>query len=539
MSMRFPLSSWSRRALLAAFALSLLALGSASSPAPSQGVAKRAAAIAPYERGVIVVGFKAGVSGAASHAALERAGIARASTPPDPFVTVTLRGGVSMTRAIAALRERPAVAWAVPDYIAHAAQVEPAPFYPNDPGAAGVPRGWEQLQWNFVGTFGVDAPQAWANLRAAGHPGGEGVIVAVLDTGVAYADHGRFVRSPDFRSNEFVQGYDFVSHGPYPEDHNGHGTQVAGTIAEATNNGVGVTGLDWACRIQPVRALGIQHGTGVDSDIADAIRWAAGLHVEGVPDNATPADVINMSFGGKGASSTMQAAINDALARGAVVVAAAGNLAYDAGGDSPAGLDGVITVGGVDPTGQIASYSNFGRVVSLMAPGGVLLTDAMGNSEGILSTLELPGTGYTYAYYAGTSQATPFVSAAVALMKSVYPSMTPAEAKKLLMASADPASRCANPTDPSAPGCGAGLLDVDAAVVLASTQSQCVPGCGDGLVCSANQCVSASSIAGGVTGETNVTYGGCSATGRTPGDDALCLAAALMVALVLSRRSRV
>ena len=432
-------------------------------------------------------------------------------------------------RELAALKRDPDVIYAEPDYVRHRMG---APVTPNDP--------MYEFQW---GLPMVRAPQAWSRTT-----GSATLTIAVIDSGI--------LPHPDLQ-DRLVAGYDFIADPTNANDGDGrdadptdtgdasetssalHGMHVAGILGAASNNGVGVTGLDWACRIQPVRALGIQHGTGVDSDIADAIRWAAGLHVEGVPDNATPADVINMSFGGKGASSTMQAAINDALARGAVVVAAAGNLAYDAGGDSPAGLDGVITVGGVDPTGQIASYSNFGRVVSLMAPGGVLLTDAMGNSEGILSTLELPGTGYTYAYYAGTSQATPFVSAAVALMKSVYPSMTPAEAKKLLMASADPASRCANPTDPSAPGCGAGLLDVDAAVVLASTQSQCVPGCGDGLVCSANQCVSASSIAGGVTGETNVTYGGCSATGRTPGDDALCLAAALMVALVLSRRSRV
>src|SRR5205823_4486898 len=129
-------------------------------------------------------------------------------------------------------------------------------------------------------------------------------------------------------------------------------------------------------------------------------------------------------------------------------------------------------------------------------------------------TIQLPASGFTYAYYAGTSQAAPFVSGAVALMKAVYPAMTPAEAKKLLMASADPASRCANPSDASAPGCGAGLLDVDAAVVLAATQSICMPGCGDGLVCRSGQCVSASSISG-VTGQGNVTFGGCALSDRS------------------------
>ena len=105
-----------------------------------------------------------------------------------------------------------------------------------------------------------------------------------------------------------------------------HGTHVAGIIAANTNNGVGVAGLDWSCQLVIVRALGISHGTGVDSDIADAIRWAAGLHVDGVPDNPHPADVINMSFGGSGFSQTMQDAVNDAVGAGAIIVAAAGNL---------------------------------------------------------------------------------------------------------------------------------------------------------------------------------------------------------------------
>ena len=149
-----------------------------------------------------------------------------------------------------------------------------------------------------------------------------------------------------------------------------HGTHVAGIIAADANNGIGVAGLDWNCRLLIARALGISHGTGVDSDISDAIRWAAGIHVDGVPDNPTPADVINMSFGGTGFSQTMQDAIHDAVGAGAIVVAAAGNLAVDAKGDSPAGLDGVITVGAVDSSGKIAAYSNYGSVVALMAPGG-------------------------------------------------------------------------------------------------------------------------------------------------------------------------
>jgi serine protease len=247
-----------------------------------------------------------------------------------------------------------------------------------------------------------------------------------------------------------------------------HGTHVAGIIAADANNGVGVAGLDWNCRLLIARALGISHGTGVDSDIADAIRWSAGLHVDGVPDNAHPADVINMSFGGNGFSQTMQDAITDAIAAGSIVVAAAGNLAIDAKDDSPAGLAGVITVGAVDQSKTIASYSNYGSVVALMAPGGSPQRDpTTGTPMGVLSTIELVGSGFTYTYYAGTSQATPFVAGAVSLMRAVHPHMSAAEAKRILQASADPSAQCANPDDPTTQGCGAGLLDVDGAVAMA------------------------------------------------------------------------
>ena len=476
MPMRFPLSRWSRRALLAAFALSLLALAAASRPAPSQGVAKRAAT-APYERGVVVVGFKAGVSGAASHAALERAGIARTSTPGDPFVRVTLRRGLSVTSAIARLRARSAVAWAVPDYIAHAAQAAPAPFYPNDPGASGVPRGWEQLQWNFVGTFGVDAPQAWANLRADGHPGGEGVIVAVLDTGVAYADHGRFVRSPDFRSNEFVRGYDFVSHSPYPEDHNGHGTQVAGTIAEATNNGVGLTGLAYGVRLMPLRVLDSQ-GDGDASQIAKGILYAVNHG----------AQIINLSLeftaGTVKASSIPELidAIDYAHRKNVLVVAASGNegiaqLSY------PAKAKWVVAVGATTEDGCMGYYSNYGAGLTLVAPGGGADSDLRGDPnchpdapEGgdiyqeTFADVESPSVrvfGLPSGYF-GTSMAAPHVSAVAALIIAsgvIGPHPTVAEIIARLKSTATPLG--ANGNDPR--HYGAGLVDAARATAPAGS----------------------------------------------------------------------
>src|SRR5262249_42763576 len=155
--------------------------------------------------------------------------------------------------------------------------------------------------------------------------------------------------------------------------------------------------------------------------------WAAGISVSGVANNPTPADVINLSFGGRGLSHTLQDAVDDALAAGAIVVAAAGNTSSDAQFDSPAGLRGVITVGAVDQAGHPAPYSNYGTVVSLLAPGGLLTDSADGTSQGVLSTILLP-TGYSYVYYAGTSQAAPYVTATIALMKALIPNLQAPEA---------------------------------------------------------------------------------------------------------------
>ncbi len=351
-------------------------------------------------------------------------------------------------RAIAAeLAHDPDVAWAEPDFVRTRAA---ASTHPDDP--------WFPQQW---GLQMIRAPEAWSRTTGSGQ-----ITVAVLDTGS--------LPHEDLKTR-WVAGYDFISDPAAANDGDGrdpdptdagdatdassalHGVHVAGIIGAQSNNTLGVTGVDWNCQLQPVRVLGVNQGQGVDSDIADAIRWAAGLHVDGVPDNATPAQVINLSFGGLGISQTMQGAVDDAVAQGVILVAAAGNLAVDAATTSPAGLDGVIAVGGVDPTGQPAPYSNFGASVALMAPGGLLALDAQNQSQGIVSTLATD----QYVYYAGTSQAAAFVSATVSLMKALAPRLNAADAKRLLQASADPSGQCAA-------GCGAGLLDVDAALVLST-----------------------------------------------------------------------
>ena len=205
----------------------------------------------------------------------------------------------------------------------------------------------------FVGEFGVNAQEAWANVAADGAPGGRGVIVAVLDTGVAYANRGRFRRSPDFSKWTFVKGYDFVDHSPYPNDHNGHGTFVAGTIAEATNNGYGLTGLAFAAKIMPVRVLNSE-GEGDASTIAEGVKFAVRHH----------ARVINLSLEfspGVGARDIPELieALRYANRKGVVVVAAAGNEGHSAA-DYPARAPNVIAVGATTEHGCLANYSNDG-----------------------------------------------------------------------------------------------------------------------------------------------------------------------------------
>jgi serine protease len=271
---------------------------------------------------------------------------------------VHTRPGESVSAAVARLRRDPRVRFAVPDYIAHASG-----FIPNDTGISGAPGGWQDIQWNFVGPYGVDAPDAWTEAMAAGVPGGRGVTVAVLDTGVAYENHGRFRRNPDFYTSRFVKPYDFVDRDPHPDDENGHGTHVTGTIAQRTNDALGLTGLAYGVDIMPLRVLDA-HGEGDASAIARAIRYAARNHAE----------VINMSLEFDSSITASQipdivSAIRYAHKLGSVVVGAAGNAAETAVA-YPARAHYVISVGGTTEHGCEADYSNSGTTLSVVAPGG-------------------------------------------------------------------------------------------------------------------------------------------------------------------------
>jgi serine protease len=412
-----------------------------------------AAGGAPYVPGVVVVGLAPHAAAATSDATLARAGMISAQSAPADVREVKLRPGVSVGSALARLRGHRDVLWAVPDYIAHMAgvsperytarlssaqefpfggasladQLTPPAFVPNDPGTAGTPGGWEQLQWNFVGQYGVNATQAWGNLNADGHPGGQGVTIAVLDTGVAYDNHHRFLRSPDFNPSQFVAGYDFVSHSRYADDRNGHGTQVAGTIAEATDNGIGLTGLAYGVRLMPVRVLNAQ-GNGSATTIAKGVYFAVRHH----------AQIINLSLEFDAGTITaadipqLIDAIDYAHSKNVLVVAAAGNESMDQI-SYPAKAQYVLAVGATTIDGCLAFYSNYGPGLGIVAPGGggdaVIPGDpncqpqavAGANADIYQETFENVNSPNPRVFglpsgYFGTSMAAPHVSAAAALV---------------------------------------------------------------------------------------------------------------------------
>lgn len=315
------------------------------------------------------------------------------------------------------------------------------------------------------GTGGIKADQAWNTTN------GNGVVVAVLDTG--YTDHSDLV-------GNILQGYDFISSKTVAGDGGGrdadahdvgdyyradnsswHGSHVSGTVAAVGNNGKGVIGVAYGAKVVPVRVLG--RGGGYTSDIVDGIIWASGGSVAGVPANANPAEVINMSLGGSGAcSSTYQNAINGAVARGTIVVVAAGNSNADAAGFTPASCNSVINVAATNKSGTRASYSNYGAKIDVAAPGG----DSPDCTTLIVSTGNAGTSGPTtenYTCLAGTSMASPHVAGVVALMQAVRTTpLTPAEVESILKSTLR-----AFPGSNDKP-IGAGIIDAAAAVSAAA-----------------------------------------------------------------------
>lgn len=295
--------------------------------------------------------------------------------------------------------------------LAHAA------VFPDDPGRG---RGWRPVQWNFTGPFGVNAEGAWSNMFKVRRPGGRGVVVAVLDSGIAYRTRGHYKRSPDLLPKQFVPGHDFVDHDNSPLDELGHGTHVASTIAERTNNGRDLTGLAYGVKLMPVRILD-RAGEGDANVIAQGIRFAVRHH----------ADIINLSLEfttdvTAGEIPRLIAAIDYAHREGVLVVGAAGNdgddlIAY------PARDATVLSVGATTEHGCLSAFSNQGADLDLVAPGGGPDADlpepnCHPNARAGRNISQITFLGRNNRRfgvpgdYAGTSMAVPHVAATAALI---------------------------------------------------------------------------------------------------------------------------
>lgn len=339
------------------------------------------------------------------HSARQYAPLARAS--------VSVEGGLSTLKNIIALRARADVKFAEPNYHRATHAVPNDPLYP-------------QQSWHYEM---INLPQTW-DLTI----GSDRVVVAVLDTGML-SNH------PDLMTGTQSAGYDFVSDilnsadgdgiDDDPEDASGvfHGAHVAGTVSGSTNNGIGIAGVAWSTSLMPVRVLGSFGGSSYD--MLQGMLYAAGLANDSDTVPEKKADVINMSLGGGGFSSIEQLVVNRVRANDVLIVASAGNesvrqVAY------PAAYDGVISVGALGLNKSLADYSNTGKALDIVAPGGDTRfdTDGDGFKDGVLSTAASFSGGifnYTYDYFQGTSMAAPHVAGVIALMKSQYPEMTPAD----------------------------------------------------------------------------------------------------------------
>ncbi|MFF7160611.1 S8 family serine peptidase [Streptomyces sp. NPDC008086] len=443
--------------------------------APVPAAQTEAAPGTPAER--LIVGYRAGAAEAKSNKAAEADAAAKGKEAGEDLDFQRRLGsgaalvdlGEELTKAdvadvVAEYQADPQVAYVVPDRL-------------NKPLA--TPNDTEySKQWDlFESTAGMNVPGAWDVTT------GSGVTVAVIDTG--------YVTHSDLGAN-IVGGYDFISDTAVSNDGNGrdsnpadtgdwttdgqcaadwtattsswHGTHVAGTIAAVTNNGKGVAGIAYGAKVSPLRVLG-QCG-GYDSDIIDAITWASGGSVSGVPANTNVAKVINMSLGGGGAcSSATQSAINAAVNRGTTVVVAAGNENQNASNSSPANCNNVISVAALGRSGAKAYYSNYGSSVDIAAPGGETRTTT---ANGILSTLNTGTQGpssETYKYYQGTSMAAPHIAGLAALMKSANASLTPAQIESAIKTNSRALpGACSG-------GCGAGLADAAKTVQAVSGSS--------------------------------------------------------------------
>jgi serine protease len=304
----------------------------------------------------------------------------------------------------------------------------PASSLPNDP--------LYPQQWN-LHAINLEAARAIST--------GKGAIVAIVDTGIA--------KVPDLDDLKIVAGYDFINDETNASDDQGHGTHIAGTIAQTTNNGYGTAGIAPDAQLMPLKVVTVG-GSATAADIAEAIRLAA--------DRA--ADVINLSLSGTGYSETMQQSIDYAYRKGAVIVAAAGNSNQNAV-SYPARYKHVLSVAATDITGKRANYSNFGAGVNFAAPGGVVTTEKPGGGI-IQNTFDLKNKESLFAPYQGSSFSAAHLSGAIALIKSIA-KLEPDQIEQIL------AQTSHHPTSDPLNEYGVGTIDIAAALQV--VQSKQIP----------------------------------------------------------------
>ncbi|MGH2958491.1 MAG: S8 family serine peptidase, partial [Solirubrobacterales bacterium] len=315
-----------------------------------------------YSGSSVVVGFDADTSASDGSASIASADAGTVEPGGPRSAVVKVGEDESLESAAKKLAAEPGVSYVKPNYIARISATDDA-WIPNDPGRGATPGGWQNTQWNFVGKYGINILPAWRKLRSLSRSGGRTAVVAIIDTGVAFENRGRYKRSPDLRGVKIKGAYDFLDRDRHPEDRNGHGTHVASTVSERTDNGLAVTGVAYGATLMPIRALNAR-GLGDEITVSRAIRYAADRH----------ADVINLSveFDVQLSASDLPAIISAmryARAKGSLVVAAAGNqeanqVAY------PARSGYAMSVGATTISGCLADYSDYGNGLDIVAPGG-------------------------------------------------------------------------------------------------------------------------------------------------------------------------